>query len=303
MKRIIYILITIALLASCEKEFDATKYFSGSKTILTFVPSNDYDTTFVSVQATTPLNEGNTPVKTVTESIAAKVNGQDIVLTSYGKPKGDFGPDIYYTTVKFNPGDKIEVEATLSGHESVSGNCVVPNRFPNYTVDKRVEIDPDKYEALCFDISYDNDLGNTGFYGVGVVRETHRINYDGIQEDEEETVWGAPYDTCYYNADRIVFADEGLITSQIQEPMVVSPDRMNYSFRPLQYDELYTRVLTWTDVPEKGGKGKHQVRTNNSTNYVSQYMTLKTSYVDEDGIEHTETHYRKSETMYRYKLV
>lgn len=311
MKKIIYILISfvsLLLLVSCEKEFDANKYFGKSKTILNFVPSNDYDTTYLYVQATTPLNESKTPVKTSVDYLMAKVNGQEIPLT-YAGSTGEFGSECYYTTYKFSAGDKVEVESALSDHEKVDGKCVVPKPFPEYTYVVRREL-VDGYYDTCFDINYDNSLSNTGYYGVELVVETHSVYQSGKYNDQGEVEWDPARDTVTIASANPSVTNDMIIAGGGQAFLIVYPSSYNGTFTRIRktgddyYYSHYASVLAWDDVPEKSGeKGFHQLRV--SGGYIDSEEERDYDALiswNPDGTYETERRRSKSKYEHRFKL-
>lgn len=304
MRKLIYMLISLAVLTACEKEFDISKYITPSKTYISFIPSNDYDTTYVRVQATTPITMTKTPVKTKTEFLVAKVNGQEIQLTSLGKPFGEYGADVFFTTEKFAPGDKIEIESVVNDNEKIFGDCVVPKEFPKNNVVARIEKATHGDIHLCFDITYDNDLGNEGYYGVGVLVENHSLNWNGRQLDGGEIDWKLTVDDTYTYMPYPESTGEDVISAVGQDPLIVDPSYLNMTSLPVNIHYGTGKVLTWLDVPEKQGeKGSAQIRVYYPDDYGREYKSQSYEWTDEDGTSHSIAEYVRYRRDYRYKLV
>lgn len=312
MRKLIYIMISfvsLLFLVSCEKEFDATKYFGKSKTLLHFVPSNDYDTTYVYLRATTPLNESKSPVKTNVDQLMAKVNGQEIPLT-YAGSTGEYGYECYYTTYKFASGDEVEVESALSDHEKVDGKCVVPKPFPEYSYVARKEL-VDGYYDLCFDINYDNAPGNAGYYGVQLVVQNHSVTQYGKYNELGEIDWDPVKDTVYTSYANPTVTTDMIVAGGGQAFLVVNPSGYNevYSrIRKENGEEHYYNafsVLAWDDVPgKKAEKGVHQLRVGqNYSDKEDEWDSEEVIWWDPDGNFETQRVRRKVKYEHRFKLV
>ena len=76
MKRAFIILVFCIALVACERSFDITRQVGDNAVWMSFIPSNDYDTTFFIVQGTTPLAGTTDPLKTNGETVEVRVNGR-----------------------------------------------------------------------------------------------------------------------------------------------------------------------------------------------------------------------------------
>lgn len=222
MKKAILLVFAVLAICSCESTFDVEGQMGDGVVRISFAPSNDHDSTFFYVQATSALKNGNQAVKTSGETVSATVNGKVITLEKAPERCQKNGYQAYWTKYQFRSGDEIRVEASVPGIESVYSNTTIPASFPevnwNYqTADGQI----------CFDIEYDNLPSNSGYYGVAIMAE----NRDG------SISYCTPAET------------EGF--QQFQ------PERINENWQ----GESYSRVLAWTDIPGKSSKAcRQQIR-------------------------------------------
>ena len=98
MKRLTYILLGVLLLSACEMEFDIDRQMSDSMVYLRFAPSDRSDTSFLYIQATTPLKDGKNPVSTDGEQVSVRLNGEMLTMTKSTGRSGAWTSQVYYTT-------------------------------------------------------------------------------------------------------------------------------------------------------------------------------------------------------------
>lgn len=290
-------LTALVAFSSCEYVFEIEGQMSGSQTYVRFVPSNESDTTFLFIQATTPLKDGNHPTRTEGESVHVLVNGTEIELEKQKDLGGEFTSKVYATTHKFNPGDRIELEASIPGRNTATASATVPQDFPQPEWTYRIERKSSYYDnydsGVCIEIEYDNAPGNSGRYAVAVLEETSFEAYTWYGTDDTgESEWieheaQVSVNNCY----RYTPVDNALSTIG-QKPLVVRPAMLNWDNRTFAHgDDWYSspwfvEAMAWTDIPDKTGrKGTHQVYVRYSKDSVKEGYSYRNSW------------------KYRYKLV
>lgn len=306
MKRFIFILTTILALSSCEYEFEIAEQMSDSQTYIRFTPSNECDTSFLFIQATTPLKDGDFPMRTEGENINVLVNGRALDLEKVDLPGDLFASKIYATTCKFKPGDEIELEAKLPGRETVSASATVPPDFPLSAWTYKIDVDPYyKDQTACFQIEYDNAPGNSGRYAVEVLEELT----GWVENLYEQGVTG---NTEWRRSDTLVIEQAARWYSPVsydlsyigQEPLIFHPATLNRVNRKpgdqIDTSRLYREAFAWSDIPEMAGeKGLYQI-------YIKYRKDEMTEWYQSTPWKPAEPVYYKigqrSITNYRYKL-
>lgn len=272
MKKVIYIILGALSLSACEKEFNIEKQMKDGMTYMKFVPSNNDDTTFFFVQATTALKNGMTPAKTAGETVSVTVNGTPITLTKDARKSKDMGSQIYWTKHIFKAGDEIVAEASLSGRKVASAATSIPGQGPDFKWTVRTEGKSESDgKQFCFDIEYVNKPGFTGRYGVAVRCEETRVYqcFRVYRNNPDVIEWDEPEKTVIVRDENPVTAFDMTITSLGQDPLVLSPSTLNRDYRWSQrYDEygnvisgpmgMYNYVFSWVDVPDKEPQTGHQ---------------------------------------------
>lgn len=318
MKKAIYIILCAFALSACEKEFSIEKQMKDGMTYLKFVPSNDDDTTFFYVQATTALKDGMNPAKTSGETVSVTVNGTPVTLTKDLKKSLDIRSQIYWTEHVFKGGDEVVVEATVPGRKPVSATTIVPCEGPEFKWETRLEVNPDSYEKqLCIDLEYVNKPGFTGHYGAAVryertyVRERffiYRDNPDVIEWSEPEIQVGIRDE---YPSSAFALA----LTSLGQEPLVLNPGSLNRDYRwggQDAYGNYYpyidnwnfgSNVVSWTDIPEKEPQtSRFQIRVNYNGTVGDYEDTIPENFWEQEEVGDIYTGIKSYSTC-RYKLV
>lgn len=173
MKRIFAIIASCIALAACERPFDISGQVGESTIWMSFIPSNDYDTTFFILQATTPLVGKTNPVKTTGESVEVKVNGQSLTMEKSDRSVPE-RHQYYATEHVFVPGDRVEIAATVPGTGSADASCVVPEPFPAYDWSARLVKRSEGGQILYVDIDYADPGDDSVYYGAVVCQYTEQ---------------------------------------------------------------------------------------------------------------------------------
>ena len=303
MKKLTYLIIsalTAASLISCEKEFTIRSGFGEGMVFLKFVPSNVSDTTFLSIQQTTPLNDSRHPRTTEGESVAVSVNGSPVNLTKQSYAAQTTGPQNYLLKRRFAVGDKVEVRGSIPGAKSVESSFTVPTAFPEYSLKTHVEGLDEYFSQICFDVEYENTPESSGCYGLAVLKETTFKSRHGIADAFTQTItWGDTSIFVGYSYEYPESIGDLGITSSGQEPMVF------YSYA---LDRIFGRrespnILAWKDAPDsRNGKGSHQIRV-----YYEEERTLGEMPPDwffkEYGGTQASWDFSIQTTTHRYKLI
>lgn len=259
-------------LSACEKEFNIEKQMKDGMTYMKFVPSNNDDTTFFFVQATTPLKTGMNPAKTEGETVSVTVNGTPVTLTKDAKKSKEMGSQIYWTKYVFKEGDEVVAEASVPGRKAVSAATTVPGSGPDFKWTSRIEGNTESEgKQLCFDIEYENKPGFTGRYGVAVRCEETRVfqSYRVYRDNPDVIEWDEPETVVSVRDEYPASVFDMTLTSLGQEPLVLSPSTLNRDYRWNQrYDEngypivgsmnMQSYVMSWVDVPGKAPQTGHQ---------------------------------------------
>lgn len=308
MKKIVYILAAILAISSCEYEFEIEGQMSDSQTYVRFVPSNESDTTFLFIQATTPLKDASHPSRTEGESVHVLVNGTAIELEKQENLGGEFTSKVYATTHKFNPGDRIELEASIPGRKTATASTTVPQAFPQPKWTYKIDKASGSWPGLCIEIEYDNVPGYSGKYAVAVLEERSSLQaqwygnnvtgeYGWKEYDPSVTVsscsWYTPVDNT--------------LSTLGQDPLVFRPSMLNWDSRTLvPGDGWYSSprfrdAMAWTDIPEKTSEqGSHQVYVRYNEDRVNEVCPDPSTW---DPDVPTEAYGFRNEWSYRYKLV
>lgn len=318
MKKAIYIILCAIALSACEKGFNIERQMKDGMTYLKFVPSNEDDTTFFYVQATTALKDRMNPAKTSGETVSVTVNGTPVTLTKDLKKSADDRSQIYWTKHVFKEGDEVVAMTSVPGRKPAEATAIVPGEGPEFKWEARLEVNPDSYgKQLCIDLEYVNRPGFTGHYGVAVRYERtsvkehfliYRDNPDVIEWDEPET--------------RVEIMDEYPssafdlpLTSLGQEPLVLNPGSLNRDYRWDQHfeEEYYypghagwgavSNVMSWVDIPEKESRtSRLQIRVNYNGTSWDYEDTIPEGFWDWEWAGDVFSGF-KSRSSYRYKLV
>lgn len=288
MRRVISIIMICLSLASCERYFDISKQVDDGTIWMTFIPSNDYDTTFFCLQATTPLAGLTEPVITKNESVDVLVNGKPLKMKLDAKSIPD-RLTFYKTGYKFTPGDKVEATATVPDVGSVSASCTVPEPFPPFIWKTRVIPRNSSYNALVVDIEYE-DPGNGGWYGAAVIQLCEKAGqWEETDPETGEKYWGElEFSTQVRFLAQVSMTDSNGISASGEDPVQVSPKYYN------TLSGNHPKVQIWCDAP-----GTSNDSTRRSFSFASNFYEEPDEYSENyDGLRAHRNFYK-----YKYQLV
>lgn len=293
--------ISLAVLCGCDRTFDIAKQVGDSTIWMTFIPSNEYDSTYFYVQATTPLFGKAEPVTTAGESVEVRVNGQTLTLK---KSRSRSIPDrmqCYVTGHVFQPGDVVETSASVAGIGTVEASCEVPEPFPSYTWNARVVKRPNKRSMTQVDIEYD-DPGDGGYYGA-IIRQYVETDEQYQSRDPEtgEMIWGEVQHsagTAYLTP--CAMADTDGLSAGSEDPVIAIPRYYNF----LSNKSRERIVQIWSDASSPSQKDSRRRMTLTSYNLAD---SGRMDYTDgeyhgwvERSIKYSLVFYRFSESYYNY---
>ena len=304
MKRVFVIIASCIALVACDRYFDISDQVGEGTVWMSFIPSNDYDTTFFILQATTPLVGATKPVLTRDESVEVKVNGQTLSLVKSERSVPD-KMQYYATAYAFRPGDKVEAVAAVPGTGSVNASCEVPEQFPAYTWKASlVHRSSDEY-TLYIDLDY-ADSGEGGYLGAAVVEYSEIDSQSGMEDPETgEILWGEVEHSTSEGAlyPSSLSDGEGLAAGS-EDPVSVSPKYYNYY--KLNEVGRNGNVQIWYDAAGSApADGRRQVTLAVHPSYMSG---VKDYNFPGDGYHHRVDRrckfkvvlYRFSESCYNY---
>lgn len=290
MRRVLMIILVLTAMCGCERSFDISKQVGDSTIWMTFIPSNDYDSTFFFVQATTPLAGKTNPVLTNGESVGVRVNGQLLTLEKNRRSFAD-RLQCYTTDYSFMPGDVVEASATVPGIGTVGASCKVPEPFPSYTWKAWVVEKTSSINSLFVDIEYD-DPGDGGYYGAVVcqyIEETSQ--WEDSDPETGEKYWGEIKRSTRteYLPPRAMTEIDGLSAGS-EEPITAMPKYHNYLSN---VPDSQRRVQIWSDVSSPSPKDDRR------------HMTIASRCNEQPGrIDYTDgTYHGWTEHHYKYQLV
>ena len=305
MKRLTYILLSVFLLSACEYEFDLSSQMSDGMIYLRFAPSDRSDTSFLYIQATTPLKDGDNPVSTKGEQVSVRLNGEALTMTKSDRRSGTWTSQVYYTTRQFRPGDKIEVEASIPGREPVSSSTTIPAVLPEFRCTPRIEgrgVNP----RLCFDIEYDNVPGCSGRYAAGVLTEHYHKSESWYGNNVTgEDIWTVEDESLTFSSNFPQSVDDNILSSLGQDPLIIFPEALNYSYDPSYPNftgyTVSTSAMAWVDMPgREPSKGRQQVRVYFEEDHIQEALPHPGW---DDTEAPTEAFGSRRTDIYRYKLV
>ena len=294
MRRLLITILALAALCGCERSFDISGQVGDSTIWMTFIPSNDYDSTFFFVQATTPLAGKTDPVLTAGESVEVRVNGQPLTLEKNRRSIAD-RLQCYVTDHVFKSGDVVEASATVQGVGTVGASCEVPEPFPSYSWKARVVEKTDRINTLLVDIEYD-DPGDGGYYGAVVcqyIEETSQ--WEDNDPETGEKYWGEVTHSTRtgYLPPCAMTEMEGLSAGS-ESPVTAMPKYYNYLSNA---SGSQRRVQIWSDMSSPSPKDGRRHMTFASR---CNEQPGRTDYTGGTYHGWTEHHYKYQLVLYRF---
>lgn len=294
MRRVLIIILALAALCGCERSFDISGQVGDSTIWMTFIPSNDYDSTFFFVQAATPLVGKTDPVLTTGESVEVLVNGQPLTLEKNRRSIVD-RLQCYVTDHVFKSGDVVEASATVPGVGTVDASCEVPEPFPSYSWKTWIVEKTDRINTLFVDIEYD-DPGDGGYYGAVVcqyIEETSQ--WEDNDPETGEKHWGeVTHSTRTGYLPPCAMTEMDGLSAGSENPITAMPMYYNYPFD--RFDSS-RRVQIWSDAPNSSSKDGRRHMTFASR---CNEQPGRTDYTGGTYHGWTEHHYKYRLVLYRF---
>ena len=146
--RKILCLLTFLAAISCEYEIEIRTDPDETGRILIQSLAGLGDTTVVYVDATLPVGSPDT-VDLGLMRVRLKADGKDVFLHRNHGVSRTFPDEAFFTTEKFEPGCRLDVEASHPELPSAKASTVVPDAFPDYIVElDEVDIELGQYLAM-----------------------------------------------------------------------------------------------------------------------------------------------------------
>lgn len=190
MKYINYILFSLLLFISCEREFEIKDPKAGHKLYIESLFYDQQDTVSFTVIATRSTSEPPQQYEIPSGmKITILEDGQPREVLDdedEGMPNPGYKYDVpeyrWYLTGGFSSGSKVEIMAQADGYPDAYSVVYMPEKFNDFTC--RVE----KYsEGRAFlHIDYQDDPSTTDFYGVSVKRYSKAVLFDGTVDFESD---------------------------------------------------------------------------------------------------------------------
>ena len=186
MKKILFFIITISVLASCTDSMDINDIKSDSRLVMYCFPSCN-DTTFIQLSRSTPVNNSNigTSVGVDNASIIYKVNGIMKPVHLYkasDRSTGAESSSLYYTTEKHNVDDKIEIQASANDIGSVSSFTTIPS-MPVIDKIDTLHLRQGWNHYFMMHMTFTDDIKTKDFYAVRVIQKEIDKNYYNVPDD------------------------------------------------------------------------------------------------------------------------
>ena len=165
----VFYTVAIFVSVSCEYNMELDKYEQPPKLFLDCIAGFN-DSTVVKVMAATPINKlpGEFDVEKV--NLRMTVNGKAVDLSKKHTPM--YRNLYWYSDVRYKPGDKVVIDASLDGITPIHAETVIPTESPQATVKVfgQSEDLQDIYVSLKF------DSGKTRYYAMRVFQTVRYYN-------------------------------------------------------------------------------------------------------------------------------
>ena len=178
--------------------------------------------------------------------VRLKVDGKDVFLHRNHGVSSTFPDGAFFTTEKFEPGCRLDVEASHPELPSVRASTVVPEAFPDFIVGlEEVDIDLDQYlamsapnsggwmgdpEAMRVRLTFTDDPSDRDYYAVWIFR-----SYQGVYSRAEYFVNQKDFQSLSVNMD--------------SHPMLV---QLYYTFGEAAYRRPSAGMIAFSDVDFDG---------------------------------------------------
>ena len=245
--RKILCLLTFLAAISCEYEIEIRTDPDETGRILIQSLAGLGDTTVVYVDATLPVGSPDT-VDLGLMRVRLKADGKDVFLHRNHGVSRTFPDEAFFTTEKFEPGCRLDVEASHPELPSANASTVVPDAFPDYIVElDEVDIDLGHYlamsapnsggwmgdpEAMRVRLTFTDEASSRDYYAVWIFR-----GYYGIYDRAEYYVNHKSYQSLSVNMD--------------SHPMLV---QLFYTFGDAAYMRSHDCLVAFSDVDFDGEK-------------------------------------------------
>ena len=244
MRKIVYMLTLLAAM-SCEYEIDIKRSADETGRIVLHSLAGLGDTTVVNVDAALPVGSSDV-VDLGLIRVRLKADGKDVFLHRNHGVSSTFPDGAFFTTEKFEPGCRLDVEASHPELPSVMASTVVPEAFPDFIVGlEEVDIDLDQYlamsapnsggwmgdpEAMRVRLTFTDDPSDRDYYAVWIFR-----SYQDVYSRAEYFVNQKDFQSLSVNMD--------------SHPMLV---QLYYTFGEAAYRRPSACMIAFSDVDFDG---------------------------------------------------
>ena len=238
-------MLTLLAAMSCEYEIDIKRSADETGRIVLHSLAGLGDTTVVNVDAALPVGSSDV-VDLGLIRVRLKADGKDMFLHRNHGVSSTFPDGAFFTTEKFEPGCRLDVEASHPELPSVSASTVVPEAFPDFIVGlEEVDIDLDQYlamsapnsggwmgdpEAMRVRLTFTDDPSDRDYYAVWIFR-----SYQGDYSRAEYFVNQKDFQSLSVNMD--------------SHPMLV---QLYYTFGEAAYRRPSACMIAFSDVDFDG---------------------------------------------------
>ncbi len=189
MKYLNILLITIALLASCDTKYvDLDELDATEKLVLYCMPAAGVDTTLIQLSRSVPVTSSSLKKKELGDAtIHYMVNGVEQEVKYTEKKIGSVPKKSYYVVGALHAGDKVSVEASVDGLPAVSGSTTIPASFPFNRIELALKNALYSY-SLQFRVVM-NGEADLDYYAVHyMLRDTRIYKTNDISGNDKEDV-------------------------------------------------------------------------------------------------------------------
>lgn len=221
--------------ASCEDEMDINVIASKPKITVFCYPSPANDTTVIDISGSQPIINANANTDNYSSAlnnldIKFSVNGEERIVEYANNAIGSVVQGTYFSVGKISTGDKVTLEASADGFESVASTTIV--REAPQILDVRTTTavhDNTQYKQFLVDIDGRGMAGN--YYAV-------TINVDGefyktpwyVDEESGDTIFLDPYHYHYVARQWMDLTDEPLLSDTFDDDMLFDFGSYYYSY-------------------------------------------------------------------------
>ena len=168
MKRSIYFCLLV-LCSACTYHFETDEIRQPAKLVLYAFPG-DCDTTFIQLSKSVPVNQvGKREIQVSDADIVFRVNGEEKAVKRLGEDDSFTGKARYFVEGKFHSGDRIRIDASVTGLAPVTSQTEVPVLCRPEKIQLVKKASADGFgPTLEFLVTFRDNPSSADYYGVKV---------------------------------------------------------------------------------------------------------------------------------------